>query len=50
MIELIFGTIIKEKLKFLNILPTTEVYLSSYNKCILITFSKTTDVNDLCSN
>ena len=50
MIELIFGTIIKEKLKFLNILPTTEVYLSSYNKCILITLSKTTDVNDLCSN
>ena len=38
------------KLKFLNILRTTEVYLSSYNKCTLITLSNTTDVNDLCSN
>ena len=38
------------KLKFLNILRTTEVYLSSYNKCTLITLSTTTDVNDLCSN
>ena len=50
MIKLIFETIIKEKLTFLNILRTTEVYLSSYNKCILITLSTTTDVNDVCSN
>ena len=50
MIELIFETIVKEKLKFLNILRTIEVYLSSYDKCILITLSTTTDVNDLCSN
>ena len=50
MIELILETIIKEKLKFSNTLRTTEVYLPSYNKCILITLSKTTDVNDLCSN
>ena len=47
-IELIFETIIKEKLKFLNILRTTVVYLSSYNKCTLITLSTTTaDVNYL---
>ena len=52
MIDLIFETIIKEKqkLKFLHILQTNEVYLSSYNKCTLITLSTTTDVNDLCSN
>ena len=49
MIELIFETIIKEKLKFLNILRTTEVYLFSYNKCTLITLSTTTNINDLCS-
>ena len=50
MIELIFETIEKEKPKFLNIQRTTEVYLSSYNKCIRITLSTTTDVNDLCNN
>ena len=52
MIDLIFETIIKEKqkLKFLHILQTTEVYLSSYNKCILITLSTTADANDLRSN
>ena len=50
MIELIFETIIKEKLMFLNILRRTEVYLSSFNECILITLSTTTYVNDLCSN
>ena len=52
MIDLIFETIIKEKqkLKFLHILQTNEVYLSSYNKCTLITLSTTIDVNDLCSN
>ena len=50
MIELIFETIIKEKSKFLNILGTTEVYLSGYKKCILLIFSTTTDVNDLYSN
>ena len=47
MIELIFETIIKEKLKFLNILRTTVVYLSSYNKCTLITLSTTADVSYL---
>ena len=35
-------------MNFLNILQTTEVYLSIHNKCILITLSTTTDVNDLC--
>ena len=50
MVELIFETIIKEKLKLSNILWTTEVYLFSYSKCILTTLSTTADVKNLCSN
>ena len=50
MINLIFETLTEEKVKVLNLLKSTRLYLSNDNTCTLLTLSDTLVIEDLCSN